>query len=166
MGIIHIFKGNKKLAIKNFQEAKKGKFRFVEQLIVDINLSAFSCFENDATTTTMYPILKELYVKATTIGEYAYIIPTAINLALAEIKIGNTEEGIRLLESLEKTIKGRDAFELLLWYKTLYEHYHKNDHTKMDNLHQNFGEIVDYYSELYPEHPQVIYVTMEYWSDN
>jgi tetratricopeptide (TPR) repeat protein len=164
MGLIHMFRGNKKLAVRNFLEAKKGKFRFVEQLIVDINLSVFHYLEKGVVAT--YPTLKELYTKAVTVGEYAYIIPTVINLGLAKIEMGDTDEGIKLLESIQKPIKTHNAFETHIWYKTLYKYYNETDTTKMEDLEKNFGKTVNSYAECQSDCPQMAYVTMEYWSDN
>lgn len=162
MGLIQIFKGKYDLANKNLEEAKKGKYRLVEQLIVDINLSAVNFFEKGVKST--HAFLNEVYATAMSTDEHAYIIPATINLALSEIQMSNIERGIVLLESLYKCISKHYAHELYLWYRELYKLYQLNANSKIAILEEIYKKDVNI--QKYATYPEFAYITMEYWSDN
>jgi tetratricopeptide (TPR) repeat protein len=164
LGVINALKGSIETSHKNFAEARKGKFRAVEQLIVDINESISSIINNPEATIS---ILESIYRRASLTGEESYIVPSAINLGIALLQTENINQVITLFEPIEEAIAKYQDYNLVIWYNLMRECYTRNNELiKYHNLIERYDSIVTEYTESYPDFPKYAYITMDFWSDN
>jgi hypothetical protein len=165
LGIINSINGDTKMSCRNYDQARKGKYRAVEQLIVDINKSIISLMDKMSEATLS--LLEDIYKRALLTGEESYIVPSAINLSIALRQNDKNEQIATILESIEKSMSKYHDYERVIWYDLLYGYYLDiSDKIKLDNLVARYGAQISTYKNAHPNAPKYAYTTMEYWSDN
>lgn len=99
---------------------RNSKFRFVEQLIIDINESVV--LAKKMPISSMMTIFDRLYRKALEVGENDYLIPTKINFAKAVGRSGNWESASSLLYEIRPILQSRNCdYENTMWYFAIKE---------------------------------------------
>lgn len=167
LGIISYIKGDFVEASRYFESGRKGKFRLVEQLIIDVNESVVLLVKSGP--VVMEPLLYRLYQKALDVGENDYIVPTGLNFAKCLVRMGNLSKGKSLLIELKEKVNLLNSdYEKYLWYSALNECFAmSNDLENLKKLKDEISVISRNNAELYPIYKSdYSLITMQFWSDN
>lgn len=166
LGVLSIFLEDYHNADKNFAEARKGKYRYVEQLIVDINRTVVIGMNKGVEQAL--PFIKRTYKQALTVNENDYLIPATINLGIANAKLSNNQYACKLLMEQEPYIQEYyNSYIFVIWYQTLYSCSKLLNNGLAQSLYQKYNhrseQYLNFHSNKYPEYA---IVTMEFWSEN
>lgn len=165
LGVVNVFLNNYETAKNNFDVARKGKYRFVEQLIVDINESVLLAQTNIKNVTIEG--FNRIYQDALSVGENDYIIPAKLNLGIMNYFIGNYNNSCAILETLEELLSEYHSnYCFQLWFNTLNDIYLKlNLMNKSEILINKYKNLISQnYNSI--KSPKFAVIAMEFWSEN
>lgn len=166
LGILNIFRGDYISADNNFNEARKGSFRFVEQLIVDINKSALIALKDGLKAAS--PFINRAYRNALKVNENDYTIPATVNWGILNFTEGRIHLAIELLISLEPyMIEYFNNYIFIIWYNTVYNALLQIDARQAIEFSKKYKTNINNYYKTHPEnYPQYALIPMEFWSEN
>ncbi len=165
LSIINMQTKNFLVARQNIEEARRGKYRLVEQLIVNINGSVLIALEKGLNSSFRY--FEENYKQALATKENAYLIPATVNWAIQNYEDNNVNICIELLENIEMSIQTYSKnYIFILWYETLCNALLHKEDTRKNSFSDKYKDMYQKCLRKYPEHPSYALITMEFWSDN
>lgn len=166
LGILNIYRKDYIRADDNFKEARKGKFRFVEQLIVDVNKSAMIAMRDGAESASLF--IERAYENALTVKENDYTVPASINLGIVNAENGNLQFAVELLISQESFMEEYyNSYIFLIWYNAAYLCLTNIDGDKAQVFYQKYAKKAEYYLQAHSsDYPRYALIPMEFWSEN
>lgn len=167
LGLLNYIFNDLDSAYHCFQIARNSKFRFVEQLIVDINESVLLVKQNGC--KTIESIFNQIYRKALSVGENDYVVPATINYGKCLSLLGQYDKAWTLLYSLEDNIIALNSdYELYMWYSTMSNLFPLlgkiNELNEFNEKYVNKINGLPLNNELYKS--DFTLITMQFWSDN
>jgi len=167
LGILNVYKQQYDRSEENFNEARKGKYRFVEQLIVNVNSSVLIALKDGINVA--YTFFEKTYIDSLSTGENVYIIPASVNWGIANYEKHNISLAYDILLNIEllltETYYISNVF--LLWYNTLHKCMLKINPEEIFNFECKYNNIINKCTELNNDNNLGFEViTMEFWSEN
>jgi hypothetical protein len=167
LGMISYIENELDEASYYFDCGRNGKYRHVEQLIIDINESAVLAKKISADSMTT--IFNRIYRKALEVGENDYIVPAGLNLAKSIGKEGNWIDAKDLLDEIKEKVNILNSdYERYIWNSIMKEctdrlASNNNLITSNKELHIQ-TEYFDLNNPIYQSDYSL--VPMQFWSDN
>lgn len=166
LSILNIYQKDYARSDENANEARKGKFRFVEQLIVDVNKSALIALRDGVDSA--FPFIERAYVNALIVNENDYTVPASINWGIVNFKNGNIQFALELLISQETCMtEYYNNYIFVIWYDTVYKCFLATDKDKAETFSQKYNKKVEQYLKTHSDdYPKYALIPMEFWSEN
>lgn len=166
LSILNIYQKDYAKSDENFNEARKGRFRFVEQLIVDVNKSALIALRDGAESA--FSFIERAYENALTVNENDYTVPASINWGIVNFENENVHFAAELLISQEACIaEYYNNYIFVIWYDTVYKCLLRINKDKAQAFSQKYEKRVEYYLNTHlNDYPGYALIPMEFWSEN
>lgn len=162
LGMINYIENNIEDATHCFSCGRSGRYRHVEQLIIDINESAV--LSKKLPIEGLVVIFNRIYQKALEVGENDYIVPAGLNLAKATGRNGGWQMSIDLLLEIEESVKELNSdYSTFMWYSSIRECL-DNGMVAPAGFSASIQPIWDLNNPIYNSDFSLI--SMQFWSDN